>query len=147
MGFPSGMTISLMREEHLVQVATLSDQLGYPVNASELSDRWQNLSHQERHALFVYEENKNVRGWIHLECVEDLIEENMAEIKALVVEENARGSGIGKALIEAAENWAKTYQLHTIYLNCNILRDRTHKFYVREGFTNYKTSHFFRKKI
>ncbi len=141
------MTISPMSESHLSQVAKLSEQLGYPVTQKDLRARFTKLSSSSRHIFLVYEENKNILGWIHLEQVEDLIEEDKAEVKALVVEENSRGSGVGKALMEAAEKWAKTYQLHTIYLNCNILRERTHKFYTREGFVNYKTSRFFEKKI
>ncbi len=147
MVFPSGMPITPMSESHLSQVAKLSDQLGYPVTLQDLRGRFTHLSSSPRHSFLVYEENKNILGWIHLERVEDLIEEDKVEVKAFVVEENSRGSGIGKALLEAAEKWAKTYQLHTIYLNCNILRERTHKFYAREGFVNYKTSRFFEKKI
>ncbi len=141
------MSILPMSSTHLPGVAILSDQLGYPVTENELAHRFQKLLQSPRHAFFVYEENKNILGWIHLECVEDLIEDDKAEIKALIVSENSRGNGIGKALIESAEKWAKTYHLHTIYLNCNILRERTHTFYEREGFSNYKTSRFFEKKI
>ncbi len=147
MVFPSGMQIFPMEEKHLVQVAKLSDQLGYPVELEELRGRFLKLLPKKRHAFFVCEENENILGWIHLERVEDLIEEDKAEIKAFIVEEDSRGNGIGKALIEIAEKWAKTYQLHTIFLNCNILRERTHKFYQREGFVKYKTSLFFEKKI
>ena len=147
MVFPSTMQISSMNESHLPEVARLSDQLGYPVSHINLLRRYRKIISSDSHTLLVYEEDKNILGWIHVECVEDLIEENKAEIKALIVEENSRGSGIGKALLEAAEKWAKTYQLHTIYLNCNTLRERTHKFYQREGYVNYKTSLFFEKKI
>lgn len=147
MVFPSGMPISPMNELHLPEVARLSDQLGYPVPLKDLRERFRKIISSKRHTLLVYEQSENILGWIHVECVEDLIEEDKAEIKALIVDENSRGSGIGKALMDAAEKWAKTYQLHTIYLNCNILRDRTHKFYQREGYVNYKTSLFFEKKI
>lgn len=147
MGFPSGMEVFEMKEAHLPKVAALSDQLGYPVALDELTHRWKMLSQNKRHALLVCEENENILGWIHAECVEDLIEEDKAEIKAVVVEENSRGNGVGRALITSVEKWAKTYHLHTIYLSCNILRTRTHKFYQREGFTDFKTSLFFEKKI
>ena len=82
-----------------------------------------------------------------IECEEDLIEEDKAGIKALIVSENSRGKRRGKALIKRAEKWAKTYHLHTIDLNCNILRKRTHSFYEREDFSNDKYSRFFEKKI
>jgi GNAT superfamily N-acetyltransferase len=136
-----------MSELHLDKVATLSDQLGYPVSRSDLLKRFTKISSEKRHKLFVYEENTKVLGWIHLECVEDLIEEDKVEIKALIVDENSRGKGVGRALIEAAEKWGKTYHLHTIYLNCNILRERTHQFYERQGFRKYKTSLFFEKTV
>ncbi len=136
-----------MNPHHLNQVTKLSDQLGYPVTESDLEGRFQKLILSKRHGFFVYVRNEIVLGWIHLEIVEDLIEEDKVEIKAIIVDENFRGNGIGKALINAAEKWAKTYQLHTIYLNCNILREQTHKFYQQEGFTQYKTSLFFEKRL
>ena len=141
------LTHANKREISLWEVAFLSDQLGYTVTENDIIHRFRKLISSNRHGLFVYEENKNILGWIHLECVEDLIEEDKAEIKALIVSENSRGKGIGKALIKSAEKWAKTNHLHTIYLNCNILRERTHSFYEREGFSNYKNSRFFEKKI
>ena len=141
------MKVIPMEKAHLEKVAALSEQLGYPVTIDELSRRWVNLSSNERHALLVCEENDHTVGWVHVELVEDLIEEEKAEIKAIVVDENSRGNGVGRALIEAAEKWAKTYRLHTIYLNCNILRTRTHKFYQRAGFREYKTSLFFEKRV
>lgn len=147
MGFPSGMAIIPMKESHLDRVAKLSDQLGYPVTAGDLLQRFRTLASKQRHYLLVYEEKENILGWIHLERVEDLIEKEKVEIKALVVDENSRGKGIGKALIEVAEKWVKSYHLDTIYLNSNILRERTHKFYEREGFKIYKRALFFEKMV
>ncbi|MFL5783193.1 MAG: GNAT family N-acetyltransferase [Bacteriovoracaceae bacterium] len=128
-------------------MAILSDQLGYPVNADELLQRFQKLASKKRHELLVYEEKGKVLGWIHLERVEDLIEEDKVEIKALIVDENSRGKRIGQALIRSAEKWVKSYHLHTIYLNSNIIRERTRKFYEREGFKIYKQSLFFEKMV
>lgn len=141
------MKVSEMNSSHLPEVARLSLQLGYPVSPMELEVRWQNLSRNPRHALLVCEEDSNIRGWMHLERVEDLIEEDKAEIKAIVVDEIARGNGVGKVLIREAEKWAKTNHLRIIYLSCNILRERTHAFYGRQGFTSNKTSLFFEKEI
>lgn len=83
----------------------------------------------------------------HVEAVEDLIEERKVEIKAFVVNEKERSSGIGHELIKQAIEWARKFQLQTIYLNCNILRNRAHCFYEKEGFKKVKTSHFFELKI
>lgn len=135
-----------MNRNDLSHVGAMSDQLGYPVEMSDLIARFEGLSNLAHHALMVCEEN-SVKGWIHLELVSDLIEEKKVEIKALVVDQNERSKGTGSLLVKAALEWAKTYGVTTIYLSCNIIRDRAHAFYEREGFTRVKTSHFFELKI
>lgn len=135
-----------MNRNDLDSVGALSEQLGYPVEMEELRARFENISKLAHHALLVCSEME-VSGWIHLEAVSDLIEETKVEIKALVVNENMRSKGVGSALVQAAKEWAKTYGSNTIYLSCNIIRDRAHAFYEREGFTKVKTSHFFELNI
>jgi len=81
------------------------------------------------------------------EAVDDLIEKRKVEIKALVVSEKDRNSGIGHELVKSSVEWARLFGLHTIYLNCNILRNRAHCFYEKEGFKKVKTSNFFEMNI
>lgn len=135
-----------MNRNDLSAVGALSDQLGYPVELNDLIARFETLSRLPNHALLVCE-GKVITGWIHLEAVNDLIEETKVEIKALVVDQNERSQGVGSLLVKAAREWAKTYGSNTIYLSCNIIRDRAHTFYEREGFSKVKTSHFFEMKI
>ncbi len=135
-----------MNRNDLKAVGAMSDQLGYPVEMSELITRFEELMKLSHHALMVCGED-SVKGWIHLEVVSDLIEEKKVEIKALVVDESERSKGTGSLLVKAATEWAKTYGVSTIYLSCNIIRDRAHAFYEREGFLKVKTSHFFELKI
>lgn len=135
-----------MNRADLGPVGALSDQLGYPVNLSELAKRFEELTSLPNHQLLVIND-QGVKGWIHLEIVYDLIEEKKIEIKALVVDEKERRKGYGRQLVEAAREWAKTNLISTIYLSCNIIRDRAHSFYLREGFSKTKTSHFFELKI
>lgn len=135
-----------MNRNDLSIVGALSDQLGYPVEMSDLKARFEKISTLPNHALIVCE-GSSVTGWIHLEAVNDLIKSQKIEIKALVVDENQRGKGDGSLLVNAAVQWAKTFGSNTIYLSCNIMRDRAHAFYEREGFVKVKTSHFFELKI
>lgn len=135
-----------MNRNDLSAVGALSDQLGYPVELSDLIARFEIINQLTNHALFVYE-GKSITGWIHLEAVNDLIEETKVEIKALVVNQSERSKGVGSLLVKTAKEWAKTYGSNTIYLSCNIIRDRAHAFYEREGFSKVKTSHFFEMKI
>lgn len=132
-----------MQSEHIGAVTTLAGQLGYPGNEVDILKRLEWLKSLSHHGLFVYMKDGIVLGWAHFEVVYDLIEKTMTEIKAIVVDENARGLGVGHSLIEEAKTWSKVQGLDAIYLSCNIVRDRTHQFYQREGFQINRTSHFF----
>jgi GNAT superfamily N-acetyltransferase len=72
-----------------------------------------------------------------------VIEPAKIEIKTLIV----RKVGIAHELVKSAIEWARRYGVHTIYLNCNTLRNRAHSFYEQEGFRKVKTSHFFEMSI
>jgi len=52
-----------------------------------------------------------------------------AEIVSLVVSESARGQGIGKALVLAAESWANT-RVNKIRVRANSTREEAHDFYM-----------------
>lgn len=139
--------ISAITHDDLSQVLELASELGYPVPLRELESRFLELSCLPHHTLLKYEDKNKILGWIHLEVVNDLIEETKLEIKAIIVSESARGKGVGHLLIEEAKIQGKSLGLNTIYLSCNILRERTHAFYKREGFSLSKTSHFFELKL
>lgn len=132
-----------MTSEYVPEVTLLADQLGYPGKEEDIEGRLKWLQTLPNHGLFVYLKEGKVKGWAHFEVVYDLIEPTMTEIKAIVVDENTRGLGIGHSLIEFSKKWTRERGLGAVYLSCNILRDQTHKFYQREGFSLSKTSHFF----
>lgn len=133
-----------MELKDLPSVTRLCAELGYPVSPDEIKVRFLELQALPHHALLVVGDGQ---GWIHLEIVFDLIEAKKVEIKALVVDEKLRGQGLGKKLLQASREWAGKNGLDTIYLSCNIIRDRAHAFYLREGFIKNKTSHFFELKF
>lgn len=134
--------VNPMELKDLESVARLSAELGYTCPLEEFRSRFLEISALPHHKLMVVRTSE-VQGWIHLEIVTDLIEPKKVEIKALIVTEENRGEGSGKKLLEEAKTWVKSQGLDTIYLSCNIKRDRAHAFYLREGFIKQKTSHFF----
>ncbi len=136
-----------MSLDHLPQVTALTAQLGYPGQLKDLSARFEILRKLPSHALFVFQDKDLVLGWIHLEAVDDLIEERKVEIKAIVVDETVRGRGIGHHLIEHAKKWSLENNLKTIYLSCNTKRTQTHQFYLSKGFTQTRSSHFFEIQV
>ncbi|MFP5386854.1 MAG: GNAT family N-acetyltransferase [Bacteriovoracia bacterium] len=136
-----------MQRKDLDAVRIMADQLGYPCPSPEFEQRFLELIVLSHHQLYVLVDQEKVQGWIHLELVTDLIEEKKVEVKAMVVDEDSRGQGYGSDLLSQAREWGKEKGVSTIYLSCNIIRDKAHAFYLREGFKKVKTSHFFEMVI
>jgi (aminoalkyl)phosphonate N-acetyltransferase len=136
-------TIDKMRTSDLLHICDLSAQLGYSVDLARIQERFSLLDLSPYHAFFVYREAEQILGWLHLEKVFDLIEEFKTEIKVIVIEKGQRGKGIGHSLINTAKEWSKIQGTNIIFLNCNIIRPQAHAFYLKEGFKQVRTSHFF----
>jgi len=130
------------------RLAELSSQLGYPSTPGEVKSRLQRIRGHDGHFVGVAEiEDGRVVGWIHA-CVSHLIESNpRAEIGGLVVDEAWRGSGVGKLLMQHAEDWARSKRLEAVYLRSNVIRKDAHRFYERLGYNNIKTQRAFLKML
>ena len=49
--------------------------------------------------------------------------------------------------LEAAEDWACQHDCPSMSVRSNVIRDRAHKFYERQGYEHYKTQKAFRKTL
>ena len=127
-------------------IAQLSGQLGYPVDARVMRERLERFLQLEEHAVFVAETTEVV-GWIHGAEHELLEVELHCEIWGLVVADGQRGQGVGRRLVEAVEQWARSRGLAGISVRSNTIRPESHPFYERLGFTRYKTQHAYRKGL
>lgn len=135
-----------MTREDIQVVQKLAIELGYPDSVEVLQERLQELLVLPHHRLLVLDD-LGPKGWIHLEKTFSLIAPVRVQIKALVVSEKERGKGFGKSLLKEAMAWGKDSGVSTIYLSANIIRDKSHTFYLKNGFSKKKTSHFFEMKI
>lgn len=70
-----------------------------------------------------------------------------AEITGLVVDESARGQGVGRRLVEGVEAWATGRGLGVLAVRSNVMRSESHPFYERMGFARVKTQHAYRKQL
>lgn len=135
-----------MSSEDTESVQKLLNQLGYQASLEEIRSRIGHLKSDSNHAVYVLDD-QGIQGCIHLEKTISLLYGPRVQIRAFVVDEKKRGKGFGKALLLQAKNWAKNSNIKTIYLSANISRDRSHAFYLKNGFTKTKTSHFFEMNI
>ena len=136
-----------MRSEDAPRVANLTTQLGYPSTDADISRRFQLIGERSDTRLFVAEENGRVVGWIHVQAASLLECDARAEIWGLVVDESARGTGVGRRLVEAAEDWARGRGLPSIALRSNQRRTDAQGFYLHLGYTITKTQNAFRKNL
>ena len=80
-------------------MASLSLQLGYPNTADEFRPRLTSLLSSDDNRILVAETDApKVMGWIHVIPRLLLIDDPLAEIGGLVVDEKRRRRGVGKAL-------------------------------------------------
>jgi len=129
------------------RIAELSGELGYPTTAAEMKRRFELIKPAGAHAVFVAEYQKNVIGWIHVSITPLLEVARRAEVNGLIVAESHRSSGAGAALLDAAEQWARQKQCAGMSVRSNVIRDRAHDFYERQGYIHIKTQKAFRKPL
>lgn len=127
-------------------LATLAGELGYPTTFAEMEHRLEALHSDRNHGIFVAEQER-LLGWIHVSVIETMESESFAEIHGLVVSESYRGSGIGRQLVAAAEQWAHKKHCSRIRVRTNIVRIDAHAFYKKLGFVSKKTQHVFDKSL
>ena len=132
-------TIRVARNYDAPAIAELGGQLGYAANRQQIATRLAGIESERSSRVFVAENGEGVVvGWLHVASRTQLTEEACAEILGLVVDENARGAGIGADLVRAAEAWARTEGCTRIRVRSRDTRERAHRFYEREGYERNK---------
>lgn len=129
-------------------VARLSGELGYPVSAQQMAQRIRAQMKLPDHVTYLAEQpDGTVVGWIDIGITYHLQADPYAEIGGFVVSGETRSLGIGRKLLARAEAWAWERGVGRIVVRSQIARDRAHRFYLREGYRQTKTSAVFSKEI
>jgi GNAT superfamily N-acetyltransferase len=131
------------------QIARLCGELGYPATPAQIAARLRRLTPAGKHAVFVAESSGGggVVGWLHVSLSHLLEGDLRAEVNGLIVAEGQRSAGAGAKLLDAAEKWARKRDCRGVNVRSNVIRERAHKFYEREGYEHYKTQKAFRKAL
>jgi len=136
-----------MRTGDVPTVTRLGIQLGYDVDEPAISRRLERYRDAGAHLLIVAEREGAVVGWAHA-LERALLQEPLhAELGGLVVEESARGDGIGKQLLATVDTWAAEHGYHGVWLHSRVERPEAHRFYPSLGFERTKTSHVYYRPI
>jgi len=74
-------------------------------------------------------------GYIHLRLERQLHHASLVvEVLELIIDHKHRSKHLGKRLLDFAVNYSKSIGASHIELTTNVVRDRAHQFYIREGF-------------
>jgi GNAT superfamily N-acetyltransferase len=123
-----------VRAEDAASIAQLLTELGYPVETDAVPRRLEQLG-QAGDLVLIAELDGSIGGLAHLH-VSPSIEHDRpaAKLSALVVAERHRGSGVGRALVEAVEAEARGRGCGLLFLTTAERRADAHRFYERLGF-------------
>jgi GNAT superfamily N-acetyltransferase len=140
-------TIRPAKDQDAAALAALSGQLGYPSSPADILSRLQQIRPLPDHAILVAERDGAVSGWLHVQTRRSLETPEYGEITALVVDERLRGQGVGAELVAAAATWASRQGLPVLRVRSNVVRERTHSFYEKLGFSLSKSQKVFAKDL
>jgi len=125
----------------------LSIQLGYKLSFQETTIQIKEVIHREDHCVFVIILEGRLIGWIHgFEAIR-IESKPFIEIAGMVVDENYRGKGAGRKLVDAMKEWSSSKGINKLRVRCNNKRLETHKFYSKIGFREVKEQKIFEVEI
>ena len=111
-------------------------ELGYETTSAEICQRLKNILNDKRYSTFVAEVNGAVYGMVgtlthasheHTDC--------LGTIVTLVVSKEQRRSGMGRALIAAAEKDFAKRKVMRVSLTTQFTRKDAHRFYEALGYS------------
>ena len=141
------LLIRTARVSDAAEIARLTTQLGYEVTADQTSARLQRLLGRADQDFFIADVDGRPVGWVHVFLAEYIEAEAFVVIGGLVVDRDHRRLGIGVALMDRAEQWARERDCSMVRLTSSVTRKEAHRFYERIGYTNLKTQYSFTKPL
>ncbi|HEX5387695.1 MAG TPA: GNAT family N-acetyltransferase [Gemmatimonadales bacterium] len=116
-------------------LARLLGQLGYPAAGTDVARRLERMMGSGHATVLVAEQDGEVVGLATFHLMHVLNRaRTVAWLTALVVDEAARGVGIGRALVDGVEAFAREAGCERLSVTTQEFRTEAHAFYARLGF-------------
>lgn len=111
------------------------DELGYDYPLSDTAEKLRSLLTDSSHKILVACIDDLVVGYVHASDYDLLYAPHLKNIMGIAVSSEHRGLGIGRALLEHIEEWAKDTGAAGIRLVSGAERTGAHAFYQKCGYT------------
>jgi GNAT superfamily N-acetyltransferase len=146
----SAPTLSIRRFQwdDLETITALMRELNYPTTLSVMRERMEDMESSPVHCTLVAEVDGIVVGKISLHHIVSFSRSvPTTQIMAIIVAKEYQGQGLGKRLIQQAEDWSKGQGSTLLFLTSGnrVERAPARAFYEHIGFT--KTGYRFSKKL
>lgn len=130
------------------RMAKLAGQLNYPSTSAQIRARLDAMRDSSEYVVYVAElSGKGVAGWIGLRISRSVEQDACAEITGLIIDESIRSCGIGRILLDVGERWAREQGCESVSVHSNVVRQRAHQFYERNGYAYVKTQQYLVKPL
>ena len=127
-------------------ITRLAAELGYATHAETMRHRLEAILASAADLLIVAVDSSNaVVGWLQARVAHIVESGFRAEIVGLIVAPTSRRRGIGRALVLAAEDWAREMSAEAIVVRSNFKRAESQAFYPALGYATTKTQVVYRK--
>lgn len=130
------VSIRLAAAADVDSIARLMEELGYPSTPEQMRARLARVAGDEGYAAYVAEADGEVAGFLGLQrgwAYEH--DEPFARIISLVVDARVRRRGVGAALVDFADGWARERGAYGLMLTTSVRREEAHRFYEAMGFS------------
>ena len=146
LGGPADFVIRECRLEDAATIQKLNEEeMGYFYSVEDTEKKLQKLLGSDKDRIFTAVAGGCVVGYIHANEYDVLYAPSMKNIMGIAVSKEKRNLGIGKALMQKVENWAKEPGAAGIRLVSGASRSDAQAFYQHCGFESGKQQINFKK--
>ena len=129
------MNIRSASYKEITQILKLLSELGYPSDKTTIAESLTKYKRSDDYEVLIAEHEGKVVGCISLHVMKLFhAAGNAGRITALVISSESRGKGIGKALVNAADEYFKSMDCVKTEVTSGDHRKEAHKFYQSAGF-------------
>ncbi len=128
-------------------LAALAVQLGYPADTDAVRRRLSAMLPRPDYLVAVACAQDRVCAWLQAHRSVALESGSRVELLGLVVAKQMRRQGVGRLLVQFAEDWAGRLGSDAVVVRSNVLREESHAFYLALGYARTKTQAVYRKSL
>lgn len=120
-------------------------EMGYEYSIENTKDKLERLLKSDKDKIFVATVQNTVVGYVHANDYDVIYAPHMKNIMCIAVSSEYKKYGIGKAMLEEIEKWAKETGAFGVRLVSGSTRVGAHEFYRRCGYVGDKQQINFKK--